>query len=589
MTENIELLDNTFKVEVLSKTERPNLLCYLAMHQDYSEGFVWSELEKLSSYSEQELGDRIVRNCIKYHHWGVCYDDQTEVLTDRGWVLWSDVQDTDRLASFDLQSEMIKFETPISLIKYYTEESLYLVEGMNVNFAVTLDHKMVVSHRQKTGKFTPWYRIEAKEKMGKPYKIPRSGYLDKQQTINVNNPYSSFFSDDTFCRLIGFWLGDGSVFASTNCLKFKLKLDRKIEFLEKIIPSHLLNKTESGYVIKLDKIGAYFKNNFSEEGEKMLPKEFLFLPFEQVCALLDGLLSSDGTCRRSNILGSYDSTSLKLLNTIQSIITLNGLAGNITLNGKTANEFHKQCYRLTITDQNTQRIEVCQKSRTPSITESIIDYKGYVYCAKVSTGALVLRRKGKTFISGNCEHPSITFNVINFPHSVMVQARTHRIGITFDVQSQRYTSKRILRLNQVLKNTTDPTEILSLLQEVFYFRPTGYYFDREGNKYLYSEEEREKDIIFTKNAVEYYAHKVENQGYAPEHARDLLTQNIRQHFVVTFNARSLLHFCDLRLPKDAQPEIRNLAYLIFTHFSNWMPEVAEFYAKKRFGKNLLAP
>jgi thymidylate synthase (FAD) len=190
---------------------------------------------------------------------------------------------------------------------------------------------------------------------------------------------------------------------------------------------------------------------------------------------------------------------------------------------------------------------------------------------------------------GILEHPSITFNVINFPHSVMVQARTHRIGITFDCQSQRYTGKRILRLNQALKKVTTNKEIWELLEEVFYFRPTGYYFDREGNKYFYSPEERKKDLFFTKTAVEYYADKVENQGYAPEHARDLLTQNIRQHFVVTFNARSLLHFSDLRLPKDAQPEIRNLASLIFKHFNNWMPQVAEFYSKKRFGKNLLAP
>jgi thymidylate synthase (FAD) len=43
------------------------------------------------------------------------------------------------------------------------------------------------------------------------------------------------------------------------------------------------------------------------------------------------------------------------------------------------------------------------------------------------------------------------------------------------------------------------------------------------------------------------------------------------------------------LPKDAQPEIRNLAELIFVEFEKWMPEVAAIYSKKRMGKNLLAP
>jgi thymidylate synthase (FAD) len=188
---------------------------------------------------------------------------------------------------------------------------------------------------------------------------------------------------------------------------------------------------------------------------------------------------------------------------------------------------------------------------------------------------------------GILEHPSISFNVINFPHSVMVQARTHRVGITFDCQSQRYTSQRILRLAKQLNDLENNHH--QLIEEVFYFRAIGNYFDREGNKYSYTESVRNSDILFTKKAIEHYADKVNNQGYAPEHARDILTQNIRQHFVVSFNARSLLHFCDLRLPKDAQPEIRNLGILLLNRFEEWMPEVAAFYVKKRLGKNLLAP
>jgi thymidylate synthase (FAD) len=194
---------------------------------------------------------------------------------------------------------------------------------------------------------------------------------------------------------------------------------------------------------------------------------------------------------------------------------------------------------------------------------------------------------------GILEHPSITFNVINFPHSVMVQARTHRVGISFDCQSQRYTSQRILKLAENLsalaKKSVEEKYLWQLIEDVFYFRAVGSYVDRDGKKYFYSEPERNKDILFTQKAIEFYADKVKNNGYAPEHARDSLTQNIRQHFVVTFNARSLLHFCDLRLPKDAQAEIRNLASLIFQNFREWMPEVAEIYAKKRLGKNLLAP
>ena len=49
---------------------------------------------------------------------------------------------------------------------------------------------------------------------------------------------------------------------------------------------------------------------------------------------------------------------------------------------------------------------------------------------------------------GPLEHPSISFSVSGFPHCVMQQARTHRVGISFDVQSMRYTGKRVVALAQ---------------------------------------------------------------------------------------------------------------------------------------------
>ena len=46
---------------------------------------------------------------------------------------------------------------------------------------------------------------------------------------------------------------------------------------------------------------------------------------------------------------------------------------------------------------------------------------------------------------GPMEHAQIVLNVGWFPHSVMQQARTHRVGVSFDVQSMRYTGDRICR------------------------------------------------------------------------------------------------------------------------------------------------
>lgn len=193
---------------------------------------------------------------------------------------------------------------------------------------------------------------------------------------------------------------------------------------------------------------------------------------------------------------------------------------------------------------------------------------------------------------GPLEHPVITFNLIGFPHSVIVQARTHRI-CTFDVQSNRYTSKRLLEANNLIGdisvfNNLSPKQA-TILQKYFYFRPVGYYVDREGNKYEYTEIELNHDMITTAFTLNKYAKNIEEKGYAPEHARDMLCYNFRQHAVCTFNARSLLHFLDMRTPQDAQLEIRTLAHYMYEHLTNWMPELAEWYEKNRYGRNRLAP
>lgn len=179
---------------------------------------------------------------------------------------------------------------------------------------------------------------------------------------------------------------------------------------------------------------------------------------------------------------------------------------------------------------------------------------------------------------GPLEHAQIVLSTGWFPHSVMQQARTHRISVSFDVQSMRYTGDRICKAAR--------SELP--LEEVFYLRPSGHYSDRQGKKYIYTEHQRNKDLILCAEAANRY-HELILAGYAEEHARGILPFDYRQHFVVSFSLRSLLHFLDLRWKLDAQLEIRQLCELIWPHFVEWTPQFAEWYEKTRLHKARLAP
>ena len=179
---------------------------------------------------------------------------------------------------------------------------------------------------------------------------------------------------------------------------------------------------------------------------------------------------------------------------------------------------------------------------------------------------------------GPLEHPGITFSVSGYVHNVMVQARTHRAGITFDVQSQRYTGKRVV---QVANNELP-------VDDVFYIRPPGYYTNRKGKKYEWTLADYNDELDFIYEGCKRYAAKYE-RGMCEEHIRDGLVQGIRQNFVVSANLRSILHILDLRAKMDAQLEIQALCEQIAPELENWAPNVWKYYEEKRLHRARLSP
>jgi thymidylate synthase (FAD) len=197
-----------------------------------------------------------------------------------------------------------------------------------------------------------------------------------------------------------------------------------------------------------------------------------------------------------------------------------------------------------------------------------------------AAGDIVVRRllAGNRGHYGPLEAPAISFNVGWFPHTVIQQARTHRIGCSWDVQSGRYTSQRILDVISGKRS----------VEEVFYLRQPGSYTNRQGARYTYTEDARHRDLARCLGAAAHYTNQIKD-GLSEEHARELIPYAIRQHFVVSFNLRSLMHFLDMRAKRDAQLEITQLCDLVYPYFRTWAPAVAEWYSQNRFAKARLAP
>ncbi len=566
-------LDKNLEVVALQCYPIPEQVVYQAGKNDYSE----TPIHHQEIPNPTKCGEWIVERLLSNDkgHYG-CYSSDTQVLTEDGWVYWTEVTTDTVLAAYNTSTGIVHFEKPSAVQRWDYNDKMYHLEGQSLDFLVSPDHRMIVQNRKNDGSWSGSYVITANKVYGTPVRYITTGNLSNSNRTYISTP----IDNPSFWALIGFWIGDGDIHTSKNTLRFHLKKDRKIKYLEALCSELDIDfyATENDrYVVSYPEIGEWMKSNCSTiEHQKIFPNGYLRLEKDCVHNLLDGLKNSDGTIRRNT--WGYSTTSKLLSEQMQALASVNDLRFTCSVEERD-NPNHSDLYLLRMTDRIYPRVEINQSTRSKTYKEEWVDYIGEIHCATVSTGALIVRRNGKVAICGNClEHPSITFSVSGYVHSVMVQARTHRVGLSFDCQSQRYTGKRVIK---VASGELTP-------EDVFYVRPPGFYVNRYGKKYDWTEDDYNDELSWILEGCKRYAVKYE-KGMCEEHIRDYLAQAIRQNFVVSFNLRSVLHFMDLRAKMDAQLEIQALCEQLIVPIQNWAPNVWGYYEEKRLRKAKLSP
>lgn len=69
-----------------------------------------------------------------------CYDSQTEILTERGFVLFKDMRQSDRVAS--LVDDHLQFVKPLRYFKYEYDGEMYHIKARSVDLLITPNHNL---------------------------------------------------------------------------------------------------------------------------------------------------------------------------------------------------------------------------------------------------------------------------------------------------------------------------------------------------------------------------------------------------------------------------------------------------------------
>lgn len=191
---------------------------------------------------------------------------------------------------------------------------------------------------------------------------------------------------------------------------------------------------------------------------------------------------------------------------------------------------------------------------------------------------------------GPFEHPQISFEVEGVSRSLMAQITRHRVGITFDIQSQRYVDFSGKKASELVKMPLSVRDIEAGNRD-----PNRTSNEEIMERYGIADEEELQEIRehYFHEAIEESLRAYNNLrdfGVAPEDARFVLPIGSKVNLTTSMTARTLLHIADMRAQPEAQWEVRELTDKMLDLAEEWMPITFGYYREEMVHrKNRLAP
>ncbi len=573
----------------------------------------------------------LIRYLMRHRH---CYDDQTEVLTEHGFMPWPEVQEGTKLGIWDNEAGTLCYEVPEYLTRDPYEGDMYWVEHGGVDLLVTPDHKMWVRLKDQwdaASKSQGWsgFRLIPANELGDRSMVRYSKLAPMVAPMWAGEGFPDCKDPQALLELIGFFIGDGSARGTrANGIDFHLKKQREIDFLKDCVARVGWAMREFSsyeghrrvfhqFCVYAEGIGHLFEQMFYwNDDKKHLPDWCLRLDQDDAASLLNGMRHSDGSEKRGGDVlrhavpgrpgrsGAwvYYTGSARLAEQVQILGLHAGEACHI---GMTPNSPSVPCapeYRKPNDDsiENTPpdpmyRVMFLSRMREPVVNQgqvqtSTVPYKGNVYCAKTRTGILVVRRNGKIVLSGN----TTPFEMCEFKIRVRVpmdawrqwiRHRTASVNEYSTRYSQAIDSAQTAGGNwraQAASNKQGSSGFVEAWAEGFQF-PKSYLHDGEevtveelGVSNYLSHRERLHHSL----SREIYEERLA-LGVAREVARKDLPLSTYTEAYWKMDLHNLFHFLGLRMDPHAQLEIRSYANAVAEMVKAWVPWAWEAFEDYR--------
>jgi DNA-directed RNA polymerase II subunit RPB2 len=379
-----------------------------------------------------------------------CYSDDTDILTDKGWINFKELTDNYNVATLMDDGQTMCYTKPLEVMSYDYKGKMYKVESNQVNLLVTPNHRMYVGNRAgenfgfKLAEEVYGKRLTYKKNIenyvppseNRPaelsYAHAETGELMQEPQGFILKGIEGESTDliipiNDWLMLFGIWIAEGCI--SGGSVRYAAHKERVRNELDAIsvrtsIKFGLCKDSKNDIDYNSYRIyGKQFLNYFTPLSvgavNKSLPQWAWYLTRDQCRVLINGMMLGDGHTM-ANGTRRYDTSSTLLANDFQILCLHAGYSTNISVKYKAGKEsVIKQegrageviksttdAYRMTIVvSQNTPLVNKNIKLDGEGRLDSWEDYDGKVYCCRVEgPGAVYVRRNGVVCWSGNSRH-----------------------------------------------------------------------------------------------------------------------------------------------------------------------------------------
>lgn len=334
-----------------------------------------------------------------------CYDDQTEILTENGWKLFSDLSDDDCVATRSSTDRRMSFKRPNSIHEYeFNDGRLYFVRGNRIDLMVTPNHRMFTSNKS----YTHLRKEIAEDIVGKSriYDIGCEWEGESPTTIDINGVD---VDSATWLRFLGWYLAEGhcghrrdrpSPYRVIIKQKDPDKAQEIAVLTEEIgdkLGTSVSRKLEDGKIWVFTVYGkdlAVYLSRFGKSGDKYIPQEVKALSPILLRELLSAMIAGDGWEHHRG--WRYYSISKRLADDVQEVALKCGWA--CTISPKDGG------YIVHLSPSQFFHTNRCPDKPNDGWEE----YQGKVYCVNVGgDGIILVRRNGKPCWCGNTPNRDI--------------------------------------------------------------------------------------------------------------------------------------------------------------------------------------